>query len=147
MQDWKVRGAWDKIPLGAIFCYWVFIFTWYCRIYRNSPLRKNSIVLRVSENSSTSKKKIFLIEFSLNVVDFALNSEELINRWGMNLGQFKDILCHLCLPGNVLASLSLAKEVAGLNATILKQFVTEFREFSENILEKLILFVHIKQSG
>ena len=34
----------------------------------------------------------------------------------MNWDQFKCLLCHPCLPGAVLAILSLTQEIVGLNA-------------------------------
>ena len=49
------------------------------------------------------------MEFSLNSV----NSENLINHWSMNHGQFRDVVCHMCLAGTVVASWLLTQEVAG----------------------------------
>ena len=43
----------------------------------------------------------------------SVNSENLVNHWSMNLDQFKDPLCYLCLGGTVPSSLSLTQEVAG----------------------------------
>ena len=39
----------------------------------------------------------------------SVNSENLVNYWSMNRGQFKDPLCYLCLHGAVVWSLSLHK--------------------------------------
>ena len=57
----------------------------------------------------------------------------------MNWAQFKDSVSHVCLAGAVEASWSLTQEVPGSNPfTVMTNiFVTEFAEFSENILEKL----------
>ena len=51
----------------------------------------------------------------------------------MNLAQFKDPVSHMCLAGAVVASWSLAQEVAGLSPfTVMTNiFVTKFAEFSE----------------
>ena len=43
------------------------------------------------------------------------NSGNLINYWGLNCGQFKDPVSHLCLAGDVVASWSLTQEMAALN--------------------------------
>ena len=53
----------------------------------------------------------------------------------MNWAQFKDRVSHICLAGTVIASLSLAQEVAGSSpfTAMTNIFVTEFSELSENI--------------
>ena len=43
------------------------------------------------------------------------NSGNLVNHSSMNLDQFKDLLCYLCLAGTVVAFWSLTREVAGSN--------------------------------
>ena len=48
-------------------------------------------------------------DFSLNSIN-STNSENLINHWCIRV--IKDPLSYLCLPGTVLASLSLTQEVA-----------------------------------
>ena len=57
----------------------------------------------------------------------------------MNWGQFKDSVCYLCLAGIGVASWFLAQEFSGLKISFLNMvfLVTEFAEFSENILGKL----------
>ena len=47
--------------------------------------------------------------FSLNSV----NSENLINHWNMNQGQFGGVVSHMCLAGTVVASWLLTQEVTG----------------------------------
>ena len=49
--------------------------------------------------------------------------------------QYKELISHMCLAGTVVASWSLTQEVAGSSPfTVMTNiFVTEFREFSENI--------------
>ena len=51
------------------------------------------------------------------------------------LGQFKVPVSHMCLDGTLVASWSLAKEVAGLSPFIVMTniFVTKLTEFIENI--------------
>ena len=49
------------------------------------------------------------MEFSLH----GANSGNLINQWIMNSDQFKDPVSHMCLAGTVIASWSVAQEVAG----------------------------------
>ena len=63
-----------------------------------------------------------------------VNSENLINHWGMNRGQFKNPVSHLCLADTVVASWSLTQKVAGSNpfAVLTNILVTEFSEFSES---------------
>ena len=53
--------------------------------------------------------------------------------------QFKDSVSHMCLTGTVVASWFVTQEVASSNPfTVMTNiFVTEFSEFSENILGKL----------
>ena len=67
--------------------------------------------------------------------DYGKTAQSLINHRSMNLGQFKDHVSHMCLAGAVVASWSLAPEVAGSSPfTIMTSiFVSEFVEFSENI--------------
>ena len=68
------------------------------------------------------------------------NSGNQINHRNMNWAQFKDPVSHMCLAGAVVASWSLTPRggwVAGLIPfTVMTNiFVTEFREFIENIQE------------
>ena len=53
----------------------------------------------------------------------------------MNWDQLRDPVSHMCLAGAVVASWSLAQEVAGLIPfTVMRIiFVSQFAEFSENI--------------
>ena len=62
----------------------------------------------------------------------------------MNWTEFKDPVSHVCLAGAVVASWSLTQEVAGSSTfTVMTNiFVTEFSEFSENILGKTK--IHLK---
>ena len=57
----------------------------------------------------------------------------------MNLAQFKDHVFHVCLASAVVAFRLLTQDVVGLNPfTVMTNIlVTEFVEFSENILGKL----------
>ena len=61
----------------------------------------------------------YLLEFFLNGAEHSLNSVNsansvnLINHSRMNWAQFKDLVCHVCLAGTVVASWSLTQEVAG----------------------------------
>ena len=59
----------------------------------------------------------------------------------MNWAQFKDLVSHMCLASNVVASSSLTQEVAvsnPFNCTVMTNiFVTEFSEFGENIYENI----------
>ena len=56
----------------------------------------------------------------------------------MNLSLFRDPVSHMCLAGTVVASLSLTQGVAGSNpfTAMINIVVTEFAEFSENLLGK-----------
>ena len=56
----------------------------------------------------------------------------------MNWAQFKDPVSHMCLTGTVVESWSLTQEMAGSSpfAVMANIFVSEFSEFSENILGK-----------
>ena len=68
----------------------------------------------------------YLLEFFLNGAEHSLNSVNsansvnLINNSRMNWAQFKDLVCHLCLAGTVVASWSLTQEVAGLSPFTVK---------------------------
>ena len=57
-------------------------------------------------------------------------SENLINNWNMNWGQFKNPLCHISLAGAVVVSWSQTQEVASLNSFAIRTtiFATEFNE-------------------
>ena len=48
----------------------------------------------------------------------------------MNVDQFKNPLCYLCLGGDVLSSLSLTQEVVGSSLHLKLNVVSEFAEFS-----------------
>ena len=52
------------------------------------------------------------------------NSENIRNPWSMNGSQFTDPLCYLCLPGTVVASWFLTKEVTGSNPLLLHKYFT-----------------------
>ena len=63
------------------------------------------------------------------------NSDNRINYYSMNWGQFKDAVSHTCLTGAVVESWSVTQEVAGWNPFTVTAdiLVTEFREFNEHI--------------
>ena len=60
------------------------------------------------------------------------NSGNLINNRSMNLGEYYNPLCYLCLVGSIVTSLSLTRKVAGSN----NLFIFLFSEFSKNICGK-----------
>ena len=45
MHDWKVGGAVDQIPLGAIFCYWIFFLVISTESREYISIKGNLIVL------------------------------------------------------------------------------------------------------
>ena len=49
-----------------------------------------------------------------------LDVQNLINYWSVNWGWFNDSLYHLCVPGTVVAFLSLTQEMVGSNAIFYK---------------------------
>ena len=57
-----------------------------------------------------------------------MNSGNLINHWSRNKSQFKDLVSHMCLAGNVMTSWSLTQNVAGSNpyTVMTNTSVTEF---------------------
>ena len=61
------------------------------------------------------------MELSLNLT----NSKNLIIHWSMNCGQFKDLLCYLCLPGSERACWSLTQEIANLNTLMFSQNISQ----------------------
>ena len=53
----------------------------------------------------------------------------------MNRGQFKHRLCYLCLPGTVLALLSLIEEIVSSNTTFYIQYFLDSVKFRLRKLE------------
>ena len=71
------------------------------------------------------------------------NSGNLTNHWSMNRSQFKNTLCHLCVHGAVVSSLSLMQEVVGSRLrTLFLKISYKFRRFYRIHLEKArIIFI------